>query len=47
MSSQQENTIGFSEGTNLYSILNLENDASIKDIEKQYRSIARQLHPDK
>ena len=45
MSSQQ--TIGFREDTNLYSVLNLENDASIKEIERQYRTIARQLHPDK
>lgn len=30
-----------------YSLLNVPEDASIRQIEKQYRSISRQIHPDK
>ena len=43
-----DNSTGFmSLDTDLYSLLNVEKSASIKEIERKYRRISRFIHPDK
>ena len=42
-----KNETGFSDDADLYSLLNLPNDASVNEIEKQFRKLQLSIHPDK